>query len=56
VVVCICDCNSFKNLFSIVCKSMYVTKMWLEFGQYMVQQEEVLSLSTNLMSDVVFFW
>jgi hypothetical protein len=27
VVVCICDCNSFKNLFSIVCKSMYVTKM-----------------------------
>jgi len=27
VVVCICDCNSFKNLFSTVCKSMYVTKM-----------------------------
>jgi len=56
VVVCICDCNSFKNLFSTVCKSMYVTKMWLEFGQYVVQQEEVSSLSTNLMSDVVFFW
>jgi hypothetical protein len=55
VVVCICDYNSFKNLFSIVCKSMYVTKMWLEFGQYMAWQEEVPSLSTNLMSNVFFF-
>ncbi len=31
VVVCICDCNSLKNLFTTMCKSMYVTKMWLEF-------------------------
>ncbi len=56
VVVCICDCNSFKNLFCIMCKSMYVTKMWLEFGQYMAWQEEVSSLSTNLMNNVFFFF
>ncbi len=35
---------------------MYVTKMWLEFGQYMAWEEEVLSLSTNLMNIVVFFY
>ncbi len=50
LVVCIYDCDLLKNLFTIVCKSMYVTKMWLKFNHYMFQHEEVLSLSTNLMN------
>jgi hypothetical protein len=32
LVVCIYDYDLLKNIFTIVCKSLYVTKMWLKFN------------------------
>jgi hypothetical protein len=50
VVVCICDCKSFKSLLTIMCKSTFVTKIQFEFGQYMARLIEVLGSPTTLQS------
>ncbi len=50
VVVCICDCKSFKSLLTIMYKSTFVTKIQFEFGQYMARLAKVPGSSTTLQS------
>ncbi len=56
VIVCICDQNSFKNLFLTVTKFGHVTSFLFEFGQYMVEPAEVPRSSKSLVKDLVLFY
>jgi hypothetical protein len=38
IVVCICNRESFKNLLTTMCTSIFVTKIRFKFGQYMARQ------------------
>jgi hypothetical protein len=56
VVVCICDCKSFKSLLTIVCKSTFVTKIRFEFGQYMARLAKVLGSLMTLSNILVLMF
>lgn len=56
VVVCICDQDSFKNMFSMVMKSSHVMSFQFEFGQYMVKLAKVPGLSKRLMTNLVILY
>jgi hypothetical protein len=43
----------FKNLFTIVSKLIFVTKIRFEFGQYMAQEREVPFQSTTLLNNLM---
>ncbi len=53
VVACICSRELFKNLFTIVSKLIFVTKIRFEFGQYMAQEREVPFQSTTLLNNLM---
>jgi hypothetical protein len=56
VVTYICDWEAFKSLLIIVCKLTFVTKIWFEFGQYMLRHVKVPSSSMALMNVLVFMF
>jgi hypothetical protein len=56
VIACICDHESFKSLFITVSKSIFVTKIRFEFGQYMEWKGEVPFQSMSLLNNFVLMY
>ncbi len=56
MVVYVCDHKSFKHMFTIVFKFIFVSKVWFEFGQYMVGVAKGTRSSKGPMEEWVFFY
>ncbi len=56
VVIYLCDWESFKFLFTTTMKSTFITKMWFEFGQYMVGVGKVEVFLPSFMKKLVFYY
>ncbi len=56
VVICVYDLESFKHLFTIVMKYVFVTKVQFEFAQYMASVTEGTSSLKGPMEELVLFY
>jgi hypothetical protein len=56
VVIYLCGWESFRFLFTITMKSTFITKMWFEFGQYMVGVRKVPISLPSLIKELVFYY
>jgi hypothetical protein len=56
MLIYLCDWESFRFLFTTAMKSTFITKMWFEFGQYMVGVGKVQISLPSFMKDLVFYY